>query len=143
MPAKKQFNGSADEAEAAFYAALARADLDALMALWADDEEIVCIHPGAPRLIGHAAIRASFETIFERGSVQIHPTQLHATHTMATAVHSVIEQVTKTSDAMPEVHILATNVYLKTPHGWRITMHHASVAAGKAPLDLFKASVLH
>jgi hypothetical protein len=52
---------------------------------------------------------------------------------MATAVHSVIEQVTKTSDAMPEVHILATNVYLKTPHGWRITMHHASVAAGKAP----------
>ncbi|MBR7791788.1 nuclear transport factor 2 family protein [Undibacterium sp. FT147W] len=143
MPAKKQFNGSADEAEAAFYAALARADLDALMALWADDEEIVCIHPGAPRLIGHAAIRTSFETIFERGSVQIHPTQLHATHTMATAVHSVIEQVTKTSDAMPEVHILATNVYLKTPHGWRITMHHASVAAGKAPLDLFKASVLH
>ena len=143
MSAKKQFNGSADEAEAAFYAALARADLDALMALWADDEEIVCIHPGAPRLIGHAAIRASFETIFERGSVQIHPTQLHATHTMATAVHSVIEQVTKTSDAMPEVHILATNVYLKTPHGWRITMHHASVAAGKAPLDLFKASVLH
>lgn len=143
MSAKKQFNGSADEAEAAFYAALARADLDALMALWADDEEIVCIHPGAARLIGHAAIRASFEAIFERGSVQIHPTQLHATHTMATAVHSVIEQVTKTSDAMPEVHILSTNVYLKTPHGWRITMHHASVAAGKAPLDLFKASVLH
>ncbi|MBC3927446.1 MULTISPECIES: nuclear transport factor 2 family protein [unclassified Undibacterium] len=143
MSAKKQFNGSADEAEAAFYAALARADLDALMALWADDEEIVCIHPGAARLIGHAAIRASFEAIFERGSVQIHPTQLHATHTMATAVHSVIEQVAKTSDAMPEVHILATNVYLKTPHGWRITMHHASVAAGKAPLDLFKASVLH
>lgn len=143
MSAKKQFNGSADEAEAAFYAALARADLDALMALWADDEEIVCIHPGAARLIGHAAIRASFEAIFERGNVQIHPTQLHATHTMATAVHSVIEQVTKTSDAMPEVHILATNVYLKTPHGWRITMHHASVAAGKAPLDLFKASVLH
>jgi ketosteroid isomerase-like protein len=67
MSAKKQFNGSADEAEAAFYAALARADLDALMALWADDEEIVC-HPGAARLIGHAAIRASFEAIFERGS---------------------------------------------------------------------------
>jgi len=143
MPAKKQFNGTPEEAEAAFYAALARADLDALMALWADDEEIVCIHPGAPRLIGHAAIRASFEAIFERGSVQIHPTQLHATHNMMTAVHSVIEEAEKTSDNMPDIHILATNVYLKTPHGWRITMHHASVAAGKAPLDLFKASVLH
>lgn len=143
MPAKKQFNGTPEEAEAAFYAALARADLDALMALWADDEEIVCIHPGAPRLIGHAAIRASFEAIFERGSVQLHTTQLHATHNMMTAVHSVIEETDKTSDNMPDIHILATNVYLKTPHGWRITMHHASVAAGKAPLDLFKASVLH
>ncbi|WP_423680953.1 YybH family protein [Undibacterium sp. WLHG33] len=143
MPAKKQFNGTPEEAEAAFYAALARADLDALMALWADDEEIVCIHPGAPRLIGHAAIRASFEAIFERGSVQLHTTQLHATHNVMTAVHSVIEKTDKTSDNMPDIHILATNVYLKTPHGWRITMHHASVAAGKAPLDLFKASVLH
>jgi ketosteroid isomerase-like protein len=76
---QKQFNGTPEEAEAAFYAALARADLDALMALWADDEEIVCIHPGAPRLIGHAAIRCT-EAIFERGSVQLHTTQLHATH---------------------------------------------------------------
>jgi ketosteroid isomerase-like protein len=121
MSAKKQFNGSADEAEAAFYAALARADLDALMALWADDEEIVCIHPGAARLIGHAAIRASFEAIFERGSVQIHPTQLHATHTMATAVHSVIEQVTKTSDACRKFTY------------WRLTFISKHRMAGASP----------
>jgi ketosteroid isomerase-like protein len=60
-------NGSAAEVEAAFYDALNRADVDALMALWADDEEIVCVHPGGPRLIGHAAIRASWEAILERG----------------------------------------------------------------------------
>ncbi|MBC3870760.1 YybH family protein [Undibacterium oligocarboniphilum] len=143
MSAKKQLNGSADEVESAFYDAISRADLDGLMHLWADDEEIVCIHPGGSRLIGHAAIRASFEVIFERGSVQIAASQLHATHNMLTAVHSVIEQIPRQSDAIPDVHILATNVYVKTPHGWRITMHHASVAAGKAPLDLFKASVLH
>jgi len=33
MPAKKQFNGSADEVEAAFYDAISRADLDAFMDL--------------------------------------------------------------------------------------------------------------
>ncbi len=143
MPAKKQLNGSADEIESAFYDAISRADLDALMALWAEDEEIVCIHPGGPRLIGHAAIRTSWEAIFERGSVHIRPAQLHASHNMLTAVHNIIENVQQHKDVAPDVHILATNVYVKTPRGWRITAHHASVASGKAPLDLFKASVLH
>ncbi|MDO8178721.1 MAG: nuclear transport factor 2 family protein [Undibacterium sp.] len=143
MSVKKQLNGSADELETTFYDAISRADIEGLMALWAEDEEIVCIHPGAPRLVGHAAIRASWEAIFERGSVHIHPRQLHAMHNMLTAVHSVIEEVQRKSDKSQEMHILATNVYVKTPHGWRIATHHASVAAGEAPLDLFKASVLH
>ena len=143
MPAQKQHYGSADEIEAAFYDAISRADIEALMQLWADDEEIVCIHPGASRLIGHAAIRASWEAIMERGTVQIHAVQLHATHNMMTAVHSVLEQMHRPHESSGDVHIIATHVYLKTPHGWRITMHHASVAAGKAPLDLFKASILH
>ena len=143
MSVKKQLNGSADELEAAFYDAISRADLEGLMALWAEDEEIICIHPGAARLVGHAAIRASWEAIFERGSVQIRPQQLHAMHNMLTAVHSVIEEVRRKSDKAQEMHILATNVYVKTPHGWRIATHHASVAAGEPPLDLFKASVLH
>ncbi|BBB68125.1 YybH family protein [Undibacterium sp. TC4M20W] len=143
MAAKKQLNGSADEVEAAFYDALSRADLDGMMALWAEDEEIVCIHPGAARLIGHAAIRSSWEAIFERGSVQIRPLQLHATHNMLTAVHSIVEEFQRPSDGSQDVHILATNVYVKTPRGWRITMHHASVASGKPPLDMFKASTLH
>ena len=147
MAAKRQFNGSADELEAAFYDAISRADLDAFMELWAEDEEIVCIHPGAARLIGHEAIRASWEKIFERGGVAIHARQLHATHNMFTAVHSVIEEVSKeannNAEKRQELHIVATNVYLKTPHGWRIATHHASIASGSAPVDLFKASILH
>ena len=71
MPkARKQF-GTADDIEVALYDAIGRADLDALMALWADDEEIVCIHPDGTRLIGYAAIRASWEEIFTRGGVHI------------------------------------------------------------------------
>jgi ketosteroid isomerase-like protein len=143
MPAKKQLNGSADDIEAAFYDAIGRADLEAMMALWAEDEEITCIHPGAPRLIGHATIRASWESIFERGHVHINPIQLHATHNMLTAVHSIVEEVQHKKNDAQDVHILATNVYVKTPHGWRITTHHASIAAGKSPIDHFKASVLH
>src|SRR5262245_28748700 len=73
MAARKHQNGSAAEVETAFYDALNRADLEALMALWADDEEIVCVHPGGPRLIGHRAIRESWSAILERGGLQICP----------------------------------------------------------------------
>ena len=35
------------DAALAFYHAFEARDLDAMMATWADDEEIVCVHPGA------------------------------------------------------------------------------------------------
>ena len=41
------FGQSPEEAESAFYAALARADLDGMMAVWSEDEEVVCMHPAA------------------------------------------------------------------------------------------------
>ena len=146
MPTKQnKLLASAEDAEHAFYDAIGRADLESLMALWAEDEEIVCIHPGAPRLQGHAAIRASWEMIFERGPVHIHPRNLHVTHNMMCSVHSVIEEINAPDDAnWQEAHILATNVYLKTPQGWRIVMHHASIAPGKpADQNLANGSVLH
>ena len=44
--------GSATDIERAFYDALQKADLDKLMACWADEDEIVCVHPGGVRLVG-------------------------------------------------------------------------------------------
>lgn len=142
MPTKrlKQMNGSAVETEAAFYDALNRADLDALMALWADDDEIVCVHPGGPRLIGHAAIRASWSAILQHGGLHILPSQLHETHTLMSSVHTVIEGTTAASGE--PAHLIATNVYSKTPRGWRIVLHHVSVASGQVPTDA-RAQILH
>lgn len=143
MAKSRKLLGTVEEIEAAFYDALSHADLDALMALWAEDEEIVCVHPGSPRLIGHAAIRASFEVIFERGGLHIRPVQLHAVHNMLTAVHNLIEDVRQGPQEGEARHILATNVYLKTPRGWRLAMRHASIAPGKMPESPINATVLH
>lgn len=71
MPRLKQIHGTAEDIEAGYYDALARADVNALMLLWTDDEEIVCIHPNAPRLVGHDAIRASWEAIFAHDGLHI------------------------------------------------------------------------
>jgi len=137
---KKQLNGSAAEVEAAFYDALNRADVEALMALWADDDEIVCVHPGGTRLIGHAAIRASWAEILEHGGLHIRPSQLHETHNLMSSVHTVVEGSAAT--AGEPAHLIATNVYVKTPRGWRIVLHHVSVAAGAAPVES-PAQILH
>lgn len=143
MPLTNKIPVSSEETEAAFYDAVSRADVDAVMALWADDEDIVCIHPGAPRLVGHASIRAAWESIFQRGGVHIRPVQVHVTRNMTTAVHNIIEEVHRPVSQQPDVHILATNVYMKMPSGWRIVSHHASVVPGEAPHDISVNALLH
>jgi ketosteroid isomerase-like protein len=121
------FGGGADEIEAAFYEALQTGDLDRLMACWSDDEEIVCVHPGGPRIVGLAAIRATFEAVFANGSIRAWPEQVRRVDALASAVHNVLERVTVMTQTGPtQAYVLATNVYHKTPQGWRMVAHHAS-----------------
>lgn len=119
--------GSADDVEAAFYDALQTADIERLMACWADDDEIVCVHPGGPRVVGPGAIRATFDAIFSNGSIRAWPEQVRKVEALASAVHNVLERVEVMTPAGPaEAFVLATNVYHKTAQGWRMVAHHAS-----------------
>ena len=43
---------TAQDAENAFYEALERCDLEGMMAVWAEDEDIVCVHPAGGRCAG-------------------------------------------------------------------------------------------
>ena len=120
---------SAEAAEEAFYEALERADVDAMMALWADDEDAVCVHPGGPRLVGLPAIRAAWEEIFRGGGLHVRPTEAKAWTSGTVAVHAVIEQMVVAGRLGAEVvRVHATNVYLKGPIGWQIVMHQAAAA---------------
>ena len=118
---------SPDDTEAQFYEALQRGDIERLMAVWADDDEVVCVHPGGPRVIGPAAIRTSFEAIFANGAIPVVPEQVHRLHTFGSAVHHLAERITvQTSEGTRTAWVLATNVYIKSAHGWRMVAHHAS-----------------
>jgi len=143
MPTLSHMPETPEETEAAFYEAISRADVDAVMSLWAEDDDIVCIHPGAPRLVGHASIRAAWESIFEKGGVHIRPVQLHATKNMMTSVHNIIEEVHRSASRQQDIHILATNIYMKTPRGWRLVSHHASVVPGEAPANATVSTLFH
>lgn len=119
--------GTPDETEAAFYEALQAGDIERLMACWADDDDIVCVHPGGPRLLGPGAIRTAFAAMFEHGTLRVRPAQVHRVQALASAVHSLVEHVeVMLPDGLREAIVQATNVYHKTPQGWRLVAHHAS-----------------
>ena len=118
---------TADETEASFYDAMQHADLDRMMQAWADDEDIACVHPGGPRVVGTAAVRAGFEAVFANGPVHIGIEHVRRMESAVCAVHHVTERVTATGPDGPRTaFVMATNVFLRTPQGWRMVAHHAS-----------------
>ena len=120
---------TAQDAENAFYEALERGDLEGMMAVWSEDEDIVCVHPIGPRLSGQDQVRESWAKIFAGGTgPRVHITQQVAVTGMMIAVHSVHENFTIEGDARAQAPIIATNVYLRTAAGWRMIVHHASPA---------------
>ncbi|MBB1163296.1 YybH family protein [Aquariibacter albus] len=122
-----------DDVEASFYDAMQTGDLEKLMAVWAEDEAICCIHPGGPALHGAEAIRSSFAEIFARGPVDLQPVAVRRLRGEETAVHQVVEAVRLGSGSEARsVQALASNVYLLTPQGWRMVLHHASPAPAAA-----------
>jgi ketosteroid isomerase-like protein len=137
--------GDADDIEAAFYHALQNADIDKLMACWADEDDIVCIHPGGPRVIGATAIRATFEAMFANGSIRAWPERVRKTVSMASAVHNLLERVEVLAPSGPaQAWVIATNVYHKTAQGWRMVAHHASPGTSSEIHEVSDSpSVLH
>ncbi|MHB8728728.1 MAG: YybH family protein [Sulfuricaulis sp.] len=113
------------EAESAFYAAFMKHDVDAMMAVWATDEKITCIHPLGQVLAGRAAIRESWVTIFRNApDMQFIVSECSRVQNGELAIHVVEEHIRVKNDAGTPVY--ATNVYRMTENGWRMVLHHAT-----------------
>jgi ketosteroid isomerase-like protein len=125
--AKSLLLTSPAECEQAFYEALENADAEAMAELWLDDEDVCCVHPGGARLLGYAAVRASWGAILDNGAVHARSTLKRAVEAAGLALHNVIEEVVVTQGrAQRVVQVIATNAYVKTPAGWKMILHHAS-----------------
>ncbi|MBK1685061.1 YybH family protein [Rhodoferax fermentans] len=136
-PKPAAIGGSADETEASFYEALQSGDIERLMACWADEDDVVCIHPGSPRLVGLGAVRAAFEMVLSHGAVRIQVESLRKIESMTSAVHSVRERLDiLTSEGSVEAFAIATNVYFKTTQGWRMVAHHVSAGGAHDSEDI-------
>lgn len=115
-----------EAAEAAFYEAFEKRDIEAMMSVWADDG-IVCVHPMGPRIDGRREVAQSWADIFEGGvALRFEPTDVGSTHSDAIAVHCVHEDISFGPGFRQRTRVIATNVYRRTEDGWRMIVHHAS-----------------
>lgn len=135
------------EVEAAFYDAIERADLDAVMAVWSTEDDVTCIHPGGPRLDGYATVLESWRHILSAGQrLKFKFSDVHEHAGMTYAVRVLCEWVADKDTPEQTTPVFATNAYLLTDRGWRMVLHHASAApsadtTGDAPLE--SSIVLH
>lgn len=134
-----------EAAEAAFYAAFEARNLDAMMAVWAHNDSIACIHPLAAPLDGRAAVAAGWRSMFEAaGQFRVLVELAHEIREAGQVIRIVREYLVIGQEAEPRPPILATNVYRREADGWRMVLHHASpLQVGGTPPMRTPPVVLH
>lgn len=141
---KKLLFATPQDAEAAFYEAFMKQDLDAMMAVWADDDEVYCVHPRGPRVTGVAQVRESWRHIFAGAqSLRFDVREQHLLQAMMVSVHSVYEHIALAGETHARASIVATNIYMRTERGWRMMVHHASPAPAVEKVEPRRTKTLH
>ena len=116
--------GEVLEANRAFYDAHEARDLDAMVAVWDHGEHAVCIHPGWPMLRTWPHVEDSWRRILGGpGRNQFILTNEAVTIQGDVAVVTLDENLV---DVGGTGTVAATNVYARTPDGWRLVIHHGS-----------------
>lgn len=120
---------TSEAAEAAFYAAFARGRLDEMMRVWAPAADIVCIHPGGPRLCGVDEVRLSWRHILADSTPRVFDLRgLQVLDGGDQRIHLLEESIRVPGTTFGAPPVLATNVYRRDAAGWRMVLHHASVS---------------
>lgn len=117
-----------EDVEQAFYEALVRGDADLMILLWAEDEEILCVHPTGVRLLGMAPIRESWRSIFSSAKIRVQAEQVAHWQGSVLAIHHLTEILFVGDDPNPHGPLHVTHVYARGAHGWRLVSRHSSAA---------------
>jgi ketosteroid isomerase-like protein len=109
-------------ANAAYYSAFAGGDFAAMSRIWADDN-VSCIHPGWPVLIGREAILESYREIMRN------PNQERIERRNETVLAAGEEARVLCVEFVGGAALAATNMFRRVDGAWRMTHHQASPIA--------------
>ncbi len=129
-----------EAANLAMYEAFESADVDRMARVWDDVEPsaVVCVHPGWPMLRGRDHVLRSWSAVMAGTEyIQFFLTDVHVSVTGDTAVVTCTENVlTEVSEAAHAgATVVATNVLVRRPDGWRVQVHHGSPVLGRLDDD--------
>ncbi|MFJ2851636.1 nuclear transport factor 2 family protein [Streptomyces rubiginosohelvolus] len=126
-----------EAANTAFYEAMELGDLEALSGSWLPGEDLTvsCVHPGWPVLTGRGEVLRSYALIMANTEyIQFFLTDVNIAMTGDTALVTCTENIlsggpAEEGDSLgPLVGqlVVATNVFRRTPDGWKLWSHHGS-----------------
>jgi ketosteroid isomerase-like protein len=115
-------------ANRAFYAAFEALDLEAMSAVWSDEDPVSCLHPAGAPLMGRAQVLASWRGIF-RSTYAIKLT-LREPRVLVVGTAAWIVLIEEADlhheDGRLRGEAFATNIFLRKTVGWRMVHHHVS-----------------
>jgi ketosteroid isomerase-like protein len=125
-----------EAANLAMYQAFEHADVDGMAAVWDDVEPqaLVCVHPGWPMLRGRDHVLRSWSAVMAGTDyIQFFLTDVAITVSGDTAVVTCTENVLTevTESGQGNGTVVATNILVRRPGGWRVQVHHGSPVLGR------------
>lgn len=116
------------KANEAFYRAFESLDIARMEQVWDTTEEVQCIHPGWDLLQGWAAVRDSWEGIFNNTTYMEFQITYSAVHISKDLGYIICAENITSSYGGPasENSILATNIFQRRNGLWKIIHHHGS-----------------
>lgn len=121
-------------ANTALYTAVEHGDLDLMEAVWLNGPEaegVLCVHPGWPPLRGRAEVLRSWAAIMA-GTPYIQffltdvAVQVSGDVAVLTCLENTLTGGEDPATGLSGAKVAATNVFRRTPGGWRLWVHHAS-----------------
>ncbi|AOK30510.1 MULTISPECIES: nuclear transport factor 2 family protein [Burkholderia] len=136
------FEAAADTLNA-YYQATADANLDALMALWIDEDFASCIWADGAHLHGLDQIRSGLGARLAARPVTIEPLDIRVYDSLGTVVYTVAEAHQQQADPAAAPHMVFTTYVMIHERGeWRIAHIHAS-AIPERTANEFAAKIRH
>jgi ketosteroid isomerase-like protein len=115
-------------ANQAYYDAFEAADMDLMSEIWEHSDRVVCTHPGWATLRGWSRVAASWFAIFRNPArLQVILTEPEAVVTGEVGWVTVNENLLGGGLGGT---VAALNIFVRTPAGWRMVVHHGSSVVG-------------
>ena len=121
-------NEAVKAANQRFYDAFGALDIDSMESAWENSERSLCVHPGWSPLVGWDSIRASWQGIFDHATLMHFNLQyVNVAIEGDCAWVTCIENITSVLQGRANnFGVLATNIFVRTAQGWRMTAHHGT-----------------